>query len=268
MFEFLAEIDNKLYDRYLTIEKNIKSCSNSFYDSYLDMQECFVKVVLENNNFEYDKETCGYLLRKNDVKEFFFNTLLVDEFTYNKMQDYTLKVNKHKHKNEKKIQIDTIVSYLKIFYDASSAYAKYKNINCAEYDANSFIEIYGIYEKENSKLKTELELLKEDVAVYINEGKLKDADIKEYKQLVSNIENKNLSLEEQNNELYKQISMLKDIKISSMETKLNKTIDLLNELTDSVIENRAISYAVGDTICGRDAFKSYIEQAKKDINNN
>ena len=43
------------------------------------------------------------------------------------------------------------------------------------------------------------------------------------------------------------------------------TIDLLTELTSSVVENRAVSYAVGDTICGAERFKSYVERAKEDL---
>ena len=45
MFKHLHEIDYKLYERYLTLEKNIKAASNSFYDAYLDLQEQFVKDV-------------------------------------------------------------------------------------------------------------------------------------------------------------------------------------------------------------------------------
>ena len=33
MFEYLAELDPRLYERYLTVERNIKSGSNSFYDA-------------------------------------------------------------------------------------------------------------------------------------------------------------------------------------------------------------------------------------------
>ena len=76
-----------------------------------------------------------------------------------------------------------------------------------------------------------------------------------------------MSLEEQNAELHKQISKLKDIKLSSMEDKLNRTIEMLLSLQESVVENRAISYAVGDTICGSERFKVYVEKAKEDINN-
>lgn len=47
-----------------------------------------------------------------------------------------------------------------------------------------------------------------------------------------------------------------------MEEKLNKTIDLLHQLSDSVVENRAVAYAVGDTICGRQKFEEYVDGAK------
>jgi C4-type Zn-finger protein len=112
-----------------------------------------------------------------------------------------------------------------------------------------------------------MDSLKEELAVSVAQGKLKDGDILAYKGLLSSAELDKLSLEEQNAELQRQISKLKDIKLSSMEEKLNKTIDLLNELTASVVENRAISYAVGDTICGAERFKSYVERAKEELKN-
>ena len=52
MFKFLENIDHNLYERYLTLERNIKARSNSFYDSYLDMQEHFVKLVLAEQGVE------------------------------------------------------------------------------------------------------------------------------------------------------------------------------------------------------------------------
>lgn len=127
MFKHLQEIDYKLYERYLTLEKNIKAGSNSFYDAYLDLQEQFVKAVAVFCGFDVKaRETCGELLRRDDIKNFFKDVLRVDDFTYTKMQDYTLKVNAHKHKGEKNIQIDTIVSYMRIIYDATTAFAIYK----------------------------------------------------------------------------------------------------------------------------------------------
>ena len=268
MFNFLDSIDHNLYERYLTLERNIKARSNSFYDAYLDLQEHFVKLVLADQAFEIKvQETCGAILRKAEVKAYFMETLQIDEYTYNKMQDYTLKVNAHKHKGEKTVQIETIVNYLRVFYNAVSAYAKSKAVDVESFDANYYISIFGIFEKENSELRCEMQQLKEELATSVEEGKLKDSDIATYQGLLSQSELDKLSLEEQNAELHKQISKLKDIKLSSMEDKLNRTIEMLLSLQKSVVENRAVSYAVGDTICGSERFKAYVEKAKEDINN-
>ncbi len=264
MFKYLKEIDYKLYERYLTLEKNIKAGSNSFYDAYLDLQEQFVKDVAVFCEFDIKaRETCGELLRRDDVKNFFKDVLCVDDFTYTKMQDYTLKVNAHKHKGEKNIQIDTIVSYMRIIYDATVSFAVYKQISVKEFDANYFISIFCSFERENSILKTEMMKLKEELLVSVESGRLKDSDIAEYKSLLSQSEIDKLSLEEQNQELHRQISKLKDIKLSSMEEKLNKTIDLLHELSDSVVENRAVAYAAGDAICGKERFQKYVDGARE-----
>ena len=67
MFDHLIQIDPRLYDRFLTVERNIKSASNSFYDSYLDMQEQFVKSVLFAHGIELKaNETCGAMLTRAD----------------------------------------------------------------------------------------------------------------------------------------------------------------------------------------------------------
>ena len=266
MFDFLDNIDHNLYERYLTLERNIKARSNSFYDAYLDLQEHFVKLVLAEQAFEIKvQETCGAILRKAEVRVFFMETLQIDEYTYNKMQDYTLKVNAHKHKGEKTVQIETIVNYLRVFYNAASAYANSKAMDADGFDASYYISIFGIFEKENSELRYEMQQLKEELATSVAEGKLKDSDIATYQGLLSQSELDKLSLEEQNAELHKQISKLKDIKLSSMEDKLNRTIEMLLSLQESVVENRAISYAVGDTICGREMFKEFVDRAKEEL---
>ena len=268
MFKFLQEIDGKLHQRYLTIERNIKAGSNSFYDSYLDLQEQFVKVVALDCGLEFGvRDSVGQLLRNATLKTYFLETLGVEEYTYNKMQDYTLKVNEHKHKGEKNIQVATIVNYMRVIFDATSAYARKKGVAVGEFDGNYFIEIFGCLERENANLKAEMDSLKEELAVSVAQGKLKDSDILAYKGLLSSAELDKLSLEEQNAELQRQISKLKDIKLSSMEEKLNKTIELLTELTASVVENRVATYATGALICGTDEFKKRIEKAKEEMQN-
>lgn len=263
MFKFLQEIDEKLYQRYLTVERNVKAGSNSFYDSYLDLQEQFVKLVALDCGVEFGvRDSVGQLLRNATLKTYFLETLVVEEYTYNKMQDYTLKVNEHKHKGEKNIKVETIVNYMRVIFDATSAYAQKKNVTVGEFDGNHFIEIFGCLERENISLKAEKDALKEELDVSVAQGKLKDSDIAIYKSLLSAAELDKLSLEEQNEELHRQISRLKDIKLSSMEEKLNKTLELLHELTESVAENRVMSHVAGSLICGEQDFLARVEKAK------
>lgn len=268
MFEYLKELDQRLYERYLTVERNIKSGSNSFYDSYLDLQEQFLRFVMTEAGLDATvRETCGALLKRADVRKLCLSTIGIEQTVFNKLEDYTLKVNAHKHKGEKKIQLETILNYMRVFYEALAAYATYRCMGTASFDPDYFAGIFGIYEKENAALKAETQKLKEDLSASVKAQKLKESDIATYRSLLSAAEIEKMDVESQNAELQRQISVLKDIKLSSMEEKLNKTIDLLNALTASVVENRAVSYAVGDTICGRDRFIKYVEKAKEDIKN-
>ncbi len=109
-----------------------------------------------------------------------------------------------------------------MFYHAASAYANSKALGVENFDANYYVSIFGIFEKENEALRREMELLKEELVASVREGKLKDSDIAAYQGLLSRSALDKLSLEEQNTELYKQISKLKDNKLSSMEDKLNR----------------------------------------------
>jgi len=261
MFDYLTKIEPRLYDRFLTVERNIRAASNSFYDAYLDLQEQFVRCVAILCDFDIKlKETCGELLRRNDIKSIFIDDLNIDDYTYNKMQDYTLKVNAHKHKGEKSIQIETVVNYMKIIYNATSAFAKYKSIDFCDFEASYFIGIFGIYEKENVLLKNEMKKLKDELSSSVESGKMKETDIETYKNLLSQSEIDKLSLEDQNEELQRQISRLKDIKLSSMEEKLNKTIDLLLELKPAIVENRILTKAVGRKVGGMISGDTNIEK--------
>ena len=266
MFSFLKDLDYRLFERYRTLERNIKSASNSFYDSYLDLQEQFLRIVLENEGVETSSgNSSGSLLKNPACQNLLLSVIGIDQRTYDKMGDSALKVNAHKHKKEKRITLDTILNYLGVIYDATFAYAKFKGVECSPLEISAYAEMFGVFERENATLRTECDKLREELSSSVEEGKLKDSDIETFKSLASRAELDKLSLEEQNSELQKQISILKDIKLASMEDKLNKTIEMLLSLQESVVENRAISYAVGDTICGSERFKEYVEKAKENI---
>ena len=267
MFSYLREIDYRLYERYRTLERNIKSGSNSFYDAYLDLQEQFLRIVLEKEGVEINTgNSSGSILKNPACQNLFLTVIGVDSRTYDKMGDYALKVNSHKHKNEKRITLETILNYLKVIYDATFSYARFKGIDCPVLDVSAYAQMFGVYERENATLRIECDKLREGLSSLAEEGKLKDSDIEMLRGIAQGAELDKLSLEEQNAELQKQISILKDIKLATMEEKLTKALEMLISLQESVVENRAISYAVGDTICGSERFKRYIEKAKEELN--
>lgn len=245
--------NDSLTMRFNTLERNIKSKSNSFYDSYLDLLEATIKYFLDENNVVYDQSrTCGYLVKEELIKKFLLVNLKLDDYTYNKLPDYIKKCNDHKHKKEKNLGIDSIINYLKVYYDLINYYIDYIKGVRVEFDANYFSSIYGETERLNNEYKEEVLRLKDELKESYETNKLSSQDIEQYKSLLSVKDIELLNLDEQNKLLQNQIDVLKDIKINSMEEKLNKTIDMLNNMQDYLVENRIIAKKTSKLIDGRD----------------
>ena len=253
MINDLNYFDNSIVGRYRTVERNIKSKSNSFYDSFLDLLENTIKRILNLEEVDYDeKYTCGTLLREDRIVDFFKQKVAVDDYTYTKCKDYIAKVNRHKHFNEHMISIETVVTYMKVYHNLVSDYLYYKGKSCSDFNADYFNSIYGLTERENKELINEVGRLKADLESLSKENKLSAEDNAIYKALISAQEMQNLSLEDQNTELRNQLNKLKDIKLNSLEVKLNKTIDMLNNMQDYLVENRIIARRTSKLIDGRE----------------
>ena len=256
--------NDSLTMRFNTLERNIKSKSNSFYDSYLDLLEATIKYFLDESNVVYDQSrTCGFLVKEESIKKFLLVNLKLDNYTYNKLPDYIKKCNDHKHKKEKNLGIDSIINYLKVYYDLINYYIDYIKGVRVEFDANYFSSIYGETERLNNEYKEEVLRLKDELKESYETNKLSEQDIEQYKSLLSIKDIELLNLDEQNRMLQSQISVLKDIKISSMEEKLNKALDMLVNLNDEIQENRVATDAVYRSITGGD-----IKTAMKRIKEN
>lgn len=255
--------NDSLTMRFNTLERNIKSKSNSFYDSYLDLLEATIKYFLDENNVVYDQSrTCGYLVKEESIKKFLLVNLKLDDYTYNKLPDYIKKCNDHKHKKEKNLGIDSIINYLKVYYDLINYYLDYIKGVRVEFDANYFSSIYGETERLNNEYKEEVLRLKDELKESYETNKLSSQDIEQYKSLLSVKDIELLNLDEQNRMLQSQISVLKDIKISSMEEKLNKALDMLVNLNDEIQENRVATDAVYRSITGGD-IKTAMKRVKE-----
>ena len=237
MFEYLKELNETIYNRYLTVVKNIEYSSNSYFDSWLDLYEQLLKYILISEDIKFDgRSTCGQLLRLKETEQFLIEKLSFDSEDLYRTKSYITFVNDHKHNSEKKITIDDVFDSLSIFNLLSKRYAKYKNLkNISNLTIEYYSNLLGQSLRENEKLKKEN-----------NELKKYFADYKFNINIISDSEINKLSLEEQNKIHINQVMALKDIKLTSMETKLNKSIDLLLKLEDKL--NKTIA---STTICGK-----------------
>lgn len=244
--------NDSLTMRFNTLEGNIKSKSNSFYDAFLDLLEATIKIILDENKIAYDdSRTCGFLVKEESIKRFLLDIVKLDDFTYNKLIDYIKKCNDHKHKKEKILGIESIINYLRVYFDLINYYTEYKNGVKVEFDANYYISIYGETERLNKEYKEEILKLKNELKESFEANKLSEQDFERYKALSSFKNIESFNLDEQNKLLQSQVSVLKDIKINSMEEKLNKAIDILINMQDYLIENRIIAKETSKLINGR-----------------
>ncbi len=269
MLETLKELDEELWRRYKTLERNIKSQSNSFYDAYLSLVESSLKHMLQANNVYYDDtRTCGYIIKTNEVREFLLDQLKLNQYTYDKLIDYIKKSNDHKHKKEKNVSLETIINHQKIYFDFIQSYFKYVNKTFNEkFSEEYYLQIFGITLKENNQYRITIENLKDELKEIVESKNLSDEDLEKYKKLLSINKINLLSLEEQNDELQKQIQTLQEIKLNSLEIKLNKALSMLSDLKDYVAENRIANSLIYKIICGKDITKDLIEQEKEKLYN-
>lgn len=262
----MRRFNDSLTARYETLERNIKSKSNSFYDSYLDLLEASIKYFLDENNIPYDKtRTCGYIVKTNEVKEFFKKELKVDDYTFDKLPDYIKKCNDHKHKKEKSLQVEGVINFLKVFFDFVNYYLNYIKAIKIEFNAEYFVSIFGETERLNNEFKIEVAKLRNELKESYEANKLSEADIEQYKMIISDKDIELLNLDEQNQKLQVQISILKDIKLNSMEEKLNKTIDMLHNMRDYLVENRIIARRTSRLIDGKEISDEELKAEREKI---
>lgn len=248
--------------RFNTLIGNIKAKSNSFYDAYLDLLEATIKYFLEENAIEYDNtRTCGFLVKDEIVKSFLIEQLKLNDYTYNKLPDYIKKCNDHKHKKEKTLGVDSIINYLKVYFDLINYYIDYIKGMRVDYDVEYFTSIYGETERLNKEYIEEVIRLKGELQESYDNNKLSEQNLEQFKSLVSLKDIEILNLDEQNKLLQAQINVLKDIKLSSMEEKLNRALDMLVNLNDEIQENRVATDAVYRSITGED-IKTAIKRIK------
>lgn len=243
---YLGLLDKSILARYKTLEKNIKNRSNSYYDSYLDLFECTLKVLLVKNNIEFDNsKTFGMLLKCNDIIEY-LKGIGVEEQLYNKILDYTKKANDHKHKQEKNVTSDAVVNQMRTYYIFVSRYlTNYLSIDMNEFDDNYYIQIFGENEKLHNTLKNKMEETLKIANELANENnEIKEA-LEDYKNKYNNKEEEYADLEEENNALQDRINIIQKIislNSKNLEDKFDSLNQKLDDLNKKIDENKTINY--------------------------
>ncbi len=213
MFDILKNWNGRLYERYLTLERNIKAKSNSFYDAFLDLLEEFLRYTLSREVVEIEgRKTCGELLRLEETKRVFCEKMGLPLEIYNKMGDYVLKINAHKHKGEKHVVLETVLSYTRLFHTVLFRVATTWGETLLPYDEAYFINLFAQFERENHILWQQLTALREELESYTADC-MEETERAAYDALSQDIPSIDLDLEEQNQALTFQISSLKDIKL-------------------------------------------------------
>lgn len=155
------------------------------------------------------------------------------------------------------------INYLRVYYNLINYYITYINGTNILFDADYFSSIYGETERLNNEYKEEVLRLKDELKEAYENNKLSEQDLENYKSLLSIKEIEFLNLDEQNQHLQKQISLLKDIKLNSLEEKLNKALEMLTNLNEDLLINRVVSDAILRLINGETAEEA-IERLKKE----
>lgn len=246
VINYLGLLDKSILARYKTLEKNIKNRSNSYYDSYLDLFECTLKVLLVKNNIEFDNsKTFGMLLKCNNVIDY-LKSIGVEEQLYNKILDYTKKANDHKHKQEKNVTSEAVVNQMRTYYIFVSRYlTNYLSIDMKEFDDNYYIQIFGENEKLHNTLKNKMEETLKIANELANENnEIKEA-LEDYKNKYNNKEVEYADLEEENNALQDRINIIQKIislNSKNLEDKFDSLNQKLDDLNKKIDENKSVRY--------------------------
>lgn len=256
-FKYLEKLSPGLHRRYETLEKNIMFSSNSYFDSWLDMFEELIRIIMTKENIYFDgRATCGQLLRVKELNSFLLEKMLINENELEKIKNYVSYVNDHKHRNQKDISIDEVYQSLNMFNRIACSYAKLIQVSkMHEITIEYYSNLLGSALRENEELKKENIELKKFLADYHFDNRV-----------LSDEEINKLDVEEQNKILRRQVSMLKDIKISTFEEKLDKANSLLYEIKNNLLINNVTSYYVANRIDG--SFGKELAEAKRRLEDN
>ena len=146
MFGYFINFDADVFHRYSTLENNLRSASNSFYDSYRATVESFLKFIKNKYNISNGGRDGIQSLFNNDELLRFLYTAGVEERAISKVKDYILKINKHIHKKEKELGFEIVVDYLNALYDLTAPVAYFMGQTPKRITLDEIQKLYAEYE--------------------------------------------------------------------------------------------------------------------------
>jgi len=162
MFEYFEILDEQLGKRYRTLENNLRSASNSFFDSFREVVQELVRVIYRREGLRIIRAD-GTELEYSDrieLNKLLTSSSLVDRLSacgvetsvQEKLRDYIAKVNGHIHRREKEISFEGVVDYLTALYQYSSPYVSSIGLKCQPPSLNDINELYKEYERSLASL--------------------------------------------------------------------------------------------------------------------
>ncbi len=265
MFKYLKDINPLLNQRYMTIIRNIKAGSESFYDSLGNLVDNYLKGIADKEKITLEPTfSSGRILDDSKFREFLFDRVKISRTDYKSFRNMVRFINEHKHENEKALLIDVVLKNLEIFFNVYVAVAKHYNHAANEFfDSDYFKAIFKENVQEIKRLQHEILSLKEKLEKEKNISLTHSEVLKN----INALENF-LPEVETLNELSITLNKLKDIEIETLNTKIDNALALLLELGDSIRENRILSLANINLITGTDNkfFNQSILKSMKIIN--
>ena len=157
MLDYLSRLDPELERRVLTLKKDISAESNSFYDSYRALCECFLRTMLRQSGMPESRgESISDILSREDVTHFFEGVLAVDPEDVKRLRSYVLKINRHVHDRQKDLSLEAVQKYVYALYEISSPYASYMGISVTRPTADDIEKLYASNKINAQELKDEL----------------------------------------------------------------------------------------------------------------
>ena len=152
LFEYLGELSGELGRRYSTLENNMKSGSNSFYDTFREIIQDFIKLVLTDDGVAPKNVKISAELNSPELLGRLY-AAGTEDAAVEKIRNYVLKTNDHVHNREKELTFEAAVNYLNALYSFTAPYALCLGQKPKKPTLDQIQSLYAEYEKNASAQK-------------------------------------------------------------------------------------------------------------------